>query len=194
MKTLFTTTCLVVSLAAGTANANEVFSDNSITSAFAAANPEAAQDLRNCLTADTQLASSKAIRACTKAYKASAPQYALRSEILTRRALLHLSNAKFEKASRDFKNASELSEDNNLANLGSGFAALMQNDTSVAMAKFKACDDHGDVAPLAAYGLALAFEQSGNTESAVEAYERALALQPDWPAAKENLDNLRAST
>lgn len=194
MKTLFITTCLVVSLAAGTANANEVFSDNSITSPFATLNPEAAEDLRNCLTADTQLASSKAIRACTKAYKASAPVSALRSEILARRGLLHLSNENFKKASYDFQKASKLSEDNNLANLGLGFAALMQNDTSVAMTKFKACDDHGEVAPLAAYGLALAFEQSGNTESAVEAYERALALKPEWSAAKENLGNLRAST
>jgi len=194
MKTFFTTTCLILSLAAGSASANEVFSDNSVTSAFAAADPQAAQDLRNCLTADTELASSKAIRACTKAYKASAPQYGLRSEILTRRGLLQLSNGKFEKASHDFKKASELSQDNNLASLGSGFAALLQNDTSAAMAKFKACDDHGDVAPLAAYGLALAFEQSGNKASAVEAYERALALKPDWAAAQENLVNLRAST
>lgn len=194
MKTFITTTCLVVSLAAGTASANEVFSDNSITSPFAGVNPEAAQDLQNCLTANTELASSKAIRACTKAYKASAPQYALRSEILTRRGVLQLSKGKFENASRDFQKASELSEDNNLANLGSGFAALMQNDTSAAMVRFKACDDHGEVAPLAAYGLALAFEQSGNTDSAVEAYERALALKPGWAAAKENLGNLRSST
>lgn len=194
MKTFITTTCLVVSLAAGSASANEVFSDSSINSPFAGANPEAAQDLRNCLTADTHLASSKAIRACTKAYKASAPQYTLRSEILLRRGLLQLSNGKFEKASRDFKKASDLSEDNNLANLGSGFAALMQNDTSTALAKFKACDDHGDVAPLAAYGLALAFEQTGNPDSAVEAYERALTLKPGWSAAKENLINLRTTT
>ncbi len=194
MKTLFTTTCLVVSLAAGTASANEVFSDNSITTPFATANPEVAEDLRNCLTADMQLASSKAIRACTKAYKESVPQYALRSEILTRRGLLHLSNGTFEKASHDFQKASKLSNDNNLANLGSGFAALMQNDTATAMARFRDCDDHGDVAPLAAYGLALAFEQSGNPNSALEAYERALVLKPDWDAAQKNLSNLRAST
>lgn len=179
---------------AGAANANEVFSDNSVTSPFGAASLSVAQDFLNCVNADTQIASSKAIRACTKAYQASAPQYALRSEILTRRGLLQLSNGDFKKASRDFKKASELSEDNNLANLGSGFAALLQNDTSTALARFKDCDDHGDVAPLAAYGLALAFEQIGKTDSAAEAYQRALGLKPDWPAAKENLLKLRAAT
>lgn len=193
MKTMLISTCLAVSLAAGSASATEVYSDNSITSSLAGTNVKAMENLRDCLNADTKSVSSKSIRACTKAFKDSAPRYALRSEILARRGLLQLSNGKFEKAARDFSQASELDADNNLASLGFGFSALMQENTEVALAKFKECDEHGRFAPLASYGLGLALEQKGDAAAAAQAYERALALKPGWQAASKNLANLKAA-
>lgn len=192
MRTVLITTCLALALASGSAHATEVFSDNSISSGLSGVNVQAAQNLRHCLNADTEIASSRSIRACTKAYQASIPSYELRSEILTRRGLLQFSNGKFDKAARDFTKASELSADNNLANLGKGFVALMENDTLSAKAKFRDCDDHGILAPLAAYGLALALEQDGEVQAAAQAYQQALELRPGWAAAQENLSNLKS--
>jgi tetratricopeptide (TPR) repeat protein len=194
MKTVLITTCLAIALGAGSAHATEVFSDASLTSGLSSVDSKAAQNLRHCLSADTEIASSRSIRACTKAYQASIPSYELRSEILTRRGLLQFSNGKFDKAARDFTKASELSADNNLANLGNGFAALMKSETQIAKAKFRDCDDHGKLAPLAAYGLALALEQDGDMQAAEQAYQQALELRPEWEAAKENLANLKMKT
>lgn len=194
MRSVLITTCLAVALASGSAHANEVFSDASVSSGLSGVDARAVKNLQNCLEADTEVASSRSIRACTKAYQASIPSYDLRSEILTRRGLLQFSNGKFDKAAYDFKKASKLSADNNLANLGYGFAALMENDTQSAKAKFRDCDDHGKLAPLAAYGLALALEQDGETREAAQAYQRALDLKPDWEAARENLANLKLKT
>lgn len=194
MKTILITTCLAVAVATGSAQATEVFSDTSIASGLSGVDVKAAQNLRHCLEADTELASSRSIRACTKAYQASIPSYEIRSEILTRRGLLQFSKGKFDKAARDFTAASELSADNNLANLGNGFAALMKNDTQIAKAKFRDCDDRGQLASLAAYGLALALEQDGEMQAAEQAYQQALELRPDWEAAKENLANLKMKT
>jgi len=192
MRTVLITTCLAVALGAGSAHATEVFADASLTSGLSSVDSKAEQNLRHCLNADTEIASSRSIRACSKAYQASIPSYELRSEILTRRGLLQFSNGKFDKAARDFKIASELSADNNLANLGNGFAALMKNDTQNAKAKFRDCDDHGKLAPLASYGLGLAFEQDGEVQAAVQAYQKALELRPGWTAAEENLANLKS--
>ena len=194
MKTIIFTTCFAFASVAGSAHANEVFSDNSITSGLSGVDNESIQNLRDCLNADTDVASSRSIRACTKAYQASIPSYKLRSEILTRRGLLQFSNGKFDKAARDFKKASKLSSDNNLANLGGGFAALMKHDTQSAKAKFQDCDKNGKLAPLAAYGLALSLEQDGDTQAAKQAYQRALDLKPGWAAAQENLANLQLKT
>lgn len=194
MKIVLITTCLALAFATGSAHANEVFSDASLSSGLSGVDVQAAKNLRHCLNADTEVASSRSIRACTKAYQASIPSYELRSEILTRRGLLQFSNGKFDKAARDFMKASKLSADNNLANLGSGFVALMNNDTQSAKAKFRDCDDHGQLASLAAYGLALAMEQDGETQSAAQAYQRALELRPNWDAAKQNLANLKMKT
>ena len=193
MKSFLIATCLVVSLGAGSAHANEVFSDNSVNSAVSGVDIKSVQNLQNCLSADTNVPSSKSIRACTKAYQSSIPSYELRSEILTRRGLLQFSRGKFEKASRDFAMAGDLSGDNNLANLGYGFAALMESDTQSAKAMFRDCDTHGKFAPLAAYGLGLALEQDGERQEAMKAYEQALQLKPGWDAAQENLNNLRTS-
>lgn len=192
MKAILITTCLAVVSATGSAHANEVFSDNSVSSGLASVNVEAVRNLRHCLEANTETASSRSIRACTKAYQASIPSYELRSEILTRRGLLQFSNGRFDKAARDFTKASKLSEDNNLANLGNGFAALMNNETQIAMTKFQDCDNHGQLAPLAAYGLGLALEQDGNKHGAMDAYQQALKLKPGWSVAQENLANLRS--
>ncbi|GGX75963.1 hypothetical protein GCM10011309_27520 [Litorimonas cladophorae] len=193
MKTVFITTFISVAFVTGSAYASEVFSDTSITSGLSGVDVKAERNLRLCLNADTEIASSSSIRACTKAYQASIPSYDLRSEILTRRGLLQFSNGKFDKAARDFTKASSLSPDNNLANLGTGFAALMKNDILSAKFKFQNCDDQGELAPLAAYGLALAFEQNGETSAAAQAYQRALKLKPGWTAAQENLANLNST-
>ena len=193
MRTVLITTCLAVVFASGSAHAAEVFSDIYMSSGLSDVDVKAAQNLHHCLNADTEIASSRSIRACTKAYQASIPSYELRSEILTRRGLLQFSNGKFDKAARDFTKASELSADNNLANLGNGFAALMKKDTQSAKAKFRDCDKHGELAPLAAYGLALALEQDGETQAAAQAYQQALELRPGWTAAQENLANLKST-
>ena len=194
MRSVLITTCLAIALASGSAHATEVFSDATVSSGLSGVDARAVENLQNCLEADTEVASSRSIRACTKAYQASIPSYDLRSEILTRRGLLQFSNGKFDKAARDFTKASKLSADNNLANLGYGFAALMENDTQSAKAKFRDCDEQGKLAPLAAYGLALALEQDGETRAAAQAYQKALDLKPDWAAARENLANLKLKT
>ena len=198
MKKILFTTLLVASLGASTAMsssayANEVFSDNSVSSALSGVSSEAVENLRDCLQSDTQMASSKAIRACTKAYKASIPVYDIRSDILTRRGLLQLSAGRFDKASRDFKSAAKLNNENEFAYLGKGYAAMMERDYDAAAKYFNDCKTHGKAAPLAIYGLAMTKELSGDMQGAVESYQRAAKMRPNWEAPQVELARVKSS-
>lgn len=196
MKHIFRISAAAIGLIAMSthANASEVFADSSIATAFSGVSAEAVENLKTCLEADTVNASSRALRACTKAYRESVPSYELRSEILTRRGVMQLSKSRFDKAARDFSLASDLSADNDLANLGQGFAALLQEDADAAIQQFQDCSNTGHAAHLAAYGLALALEAKGDRKGAIDAYGRALSLKPGWKTASENLRNLRVVT
>ncbi len=193
MKKLLLTTILVASFGASTAHANEVFADNSVSSALSSVSSEAAENLRDCLQSDTRLASSKAIRACSKAYKASIPLYDIRSDILTRRGLLQLSAGRFDKASRDFKSASKLNEQNEFAYLGEGYAALLERDYTKAAKFFSDCMAHDKAAPLAIYGLAMTKELSGDIQGAAMSYERAASMRPDWEAPRIELARVKSA-
>ncbi|WP_427454230.1 tetratricopeptide repeat protein [Litorimonas sp. WD9-15] len=188
-----TTTLLALGLSVGAAHATETFSQDSLATALPTVDVQTLGNLSDCLNADMSDVSSRAIRACTKAYRASVPDYDIRSDLLTRRGLLRLSSGKVESATRDFDKAARLVDDNEFANLGLGFAALLENDAATAKARFADCADHQRAAPLAAYGLALTLEMSGDRAGAIAAYERALTLQPGWSMAQENLANLRAA-
>lgn len=193
MKKILFTTLLVASFGASTAHANEVFADNSVSSALSGVSSEAAENLRDCLQSDTRIASSQAIRACTKAYKASIPLHDIRSDILTRRGLLQLSAGRFDKASRDFKMAAKLNKENEFAYLGEGYAAMLQQDYEMAARFFKDCTTHEKAAPLAIYGLAMTKELTGDIQGAVATYERAAKMRPDWKAPRAELARVKSS-
>lgn len=191
MKPILFTSVLLASLFAIPAQAGEIFSDSSVNSALAGASKQSVRTLDTCLTADVEIASSRAIRACTKAYKASVPNYELRSQILTRRGLLYLSSGDYSKASRDFGSAGRLSDDNNVANLGKGYAALMKQDYDTAMSHFEDCGTDADTAPLATYGLAVTQEMAGDSKSARETYKAAADLRPNWDAPRKGLQRVQ---
>lgn len=181
---------LCVSFGVASASASEIFSDNRVTSAVPGVSGQAAADLRLCMSADTVNVSSRAIRACSKAYKASAPHYDIRSDILTRRGLLQLSAGRFDRASRDFNFAAKLDNDNEFAYLGQGYAAMMRQDYAAATAYFEDCTSHKKAAPLAVYGLAMSAELSGDKDKAATLYQQAAQMRPDWKAPKAELARL----
>lgn len=193
MKILILSAIIATSFSATPALANEIFSDNSVSSRLSGVSHEAMEDLQNCLEADMQLASSKAIRACSKAYKASIPNYEIRSEILTRRGLLQLSAGRLEKATRDFKKASTLNDANEIAVLSQGYTALMAKNYDKAASLFTDCTLNASTASLATYGLAMSKELSGDKTGAVEAYQKAAELQPNWSAPRAKIEKVRAS-
>lgn len=192
MRTILAT-ILALCVSATTAQASSTFSNDVRATELPVVDSQTLKNLKDCLNADMQIVSSRSIRACTKAYRASVPSYEIRSDILTRRGLLRLSSGKMQEAQRDFDKAAKLSADSQFANLGQGFAALLEKDASTAMARFSECSDHKNAAPLAAYGLALTLEMMGDRAGAIQAYEQALTLQPGWSAAQENLLNLRSA-
>ena len=194
MKTILFTTILVASLGASSAHANEVFSETSVSSGLSGVSAEAAQNLSACLHSNIDTASSKAIRACSKAYKASIPLYDIRSDILTRRGLLQLSAGRFDKASRDFESAAKLNADNEFANLGKGYAAIMQQDYAAAANYFKDCRDHKKAAPLAAYGMAMTKELTGDIKGALASYEQAAKMLPEWTAPRAELARIKQAS
>jgi len=115
------------------------------------------------------------------------------TDILTRRGLLQLSAGRFDKASRDFKSASKLNQQNEFAYLGEGYAALLEQDYESAAKFFNDCTQHDKAAPLAIYGLAMTKELSGDIQGAVASYERAAKMRPDWQAPRAELARVKSS-
>ena len=193
MKKIFTATIMLAAMSVTPAFANGLSSDLDITAQLSASNSQVATDFRNCLNADVEIASSKAIRACSKAYKAAPPISEIRSQLVTRRGLLQLSAGRFDKASRDFKMAAKLNKENEFAHLGNGYAALMKQDYAEAVRLFNDCKTHKDAAPMAVYGLAMAKEMSGDRSGAIANYEKAAEMRPDWDAPRQEIDRVRSA-
>ena len=194
MKRTLITSTLVLSALAMASLPQAALADEAnslIISGFSSVSSQDAKNLETCFTSDINIASSKAIRACSKSYKNSIPNAETRSTILTRRGLLRLSAGDFDKASRDFKAASSLNNVNELSHLGEAFAAVMRNDVKTAEALFNDCLSHGKTKPLAIYGLGIISEMTGDSPSAISAYERAASLKPDWNAPREDLNRLQ---
>ncbi len=193
MKKLMITTLAVTAFSASTAFAQDVFTDLNISSDLSGISVETAENIQDCLGADMQIASSRSIRACSKAYKASIPDYEIRSRLMTQRGLLQLSAGRFDKAARDFKFAAKLNDENELAYLGQGYAAMMDKDYQAAIDYFNDCRTHEGAAPLAMYGLAMTKELSGDVGTAMSYYSEAAEMRPDWAAPREELGRLESA-
>lgn len=185
MKNILISTLFVASIGAAPAFASDFDSQSVVI-------PNADQNIQTCMGSDIDAAPAKAIRACTKAYKASIPNYDLKSDILTRRGWLQLSDGNYDRASRDFKSAAKLNNVNEIAFLGEGFAAMMQKDYATAIDYFNDCMTHNKAAPLAYYGLGMTKELTGDKSGALEAYTKAAKLRPDWQAPREELLRIKA--
>lgn len=194
MKNILFTTLLVASFGATSAHANEVFTESTVISGLSKTNADAVENYQDCMQAEPRLAVDKAIRACTKAYKASIPNHEIRSNLLTRRGWLRLSSGQFDRAIRDFKSAATLNNDNELAFLGEGFAAMLDADYKTAVNYFNDCRTHDQAAPLAIYGLAMTKELTGDKQGAISAYQQASKMSPEWEAPRAELKRMRASS
>lgn len=186
MKTFLLSASLVLAMT-GTAAASETFPSALTTTGFDAVQSPAQVILNNCLSADS---SSRAVRACTKALQASAPNYDVRSQLYARRALHQMALGRNDNAAEDFTRAGVLANDRGLETLGHGFAAMMENDLTTARRKFEDCNNQGRHAPLAEYGLGLTYQMAGETDAARDAYARALNLRPGWTAVTEQMATL----
>ncbi|GHB03544.1 hypothetical protein GCM10009069_27720 [Algimonas arctica] len=182
MKTLLLSATLVLAMT-GTAAANETLTPTGLNAVQSPAHAA----LNDCLSVDS---SSRAVRACTKALRASAPKADVRSQLYARRALHQMALGRQDNAVKDFTRAGDLANDRGLESIGHGFAAMMSNDLTTARRKFEDCNDQSRHAPLAEYGLGLTYQMSGETDAARDAYARALSLRPGWTAVTEQMATL----
>jgi tetratricopeptide (TPR) repeat protein len=174
-------------LLASTAQANETFGNPALADGLSSIPASLQQTLSQCLSEDS---SSRAIRACTKTIRASAPNADARAHLYTRRALHKMALGRFDDAAGDFDRAADLSGNDDLGTLGQGFAAMMDQDLTTAMASFESSNDNAATAPLAEYGLGLTYQMAGDSDEARKAYERALELRPGWTAVSERVEQL----
>lgn len=179
MRNIIITTAIAASICASTAFANDGFDSTWQSPAL--------QNFNQCFEADKAIPANRAIRACTKALKESIPSYEIKSDLLTQRGFLQLTSGKIEKASRDFKKAAQLSNENEIAYLGQGLAAMENQDYETAISLFNDCKTHNTAAPLAYYSLGMAKELSGDKAGALKAFQHAAELRPDWEAPREEL-------
>lgn len=186
MKTVLIAAGLVLALT-GTSMASETRPSASILSNLSAVQSPAQAALNNCLSKDS---TSRAVRACTKALRASRPNDDVRSHLYTRRALHQMAMGRHDNAAQDFTRAGDLTNNTELESLGHGFAAMMDNDLTTARRKFEDCNNQGRIAPLAEYGLGLTHQMAGETDAARRAYARALTLRPGWVAVSEQMATL----
>mgnify|MGYP001110182406 CR=1 FL=1 len=186
MKTILLSAGFVLAMTV-TTSASETFPNATLANGLNVLPSPAQASMNDCLSTES---SSRAVRACTKALRASAPNADVRSQLYTRRALHQMALGRHDNAAEDFSRAGDLANDRGLESLGHGFAAMMDNDLTTARRKFKDCNNHGNVAPLAEYGLGLTHQMAGETEAARDAYTRALNLRPGWVAVSEQMATL----
>ena len=190
MKNIFYTTVLTCAVCFGTASAEDLASSGLVSSDNITVSQTDMKHLSDCLSSEMQNVSSRSVRACSKAIKASIPDFEIRSDLYARRGLLQLSAGRFEKASRDFDSADRLNGKHEFASLGQGFSAMMMKDYDVAEAYFMDCKDHEGTASLASYGLGMTYELMGDKTRALEAYEKAAKMRPGWSAPQDELKRL----
>lgn len=186
MKKILLSAALLFATTAS-ASATEVFTNPAAFDGLSAAPSAATALVDDCLSPDS---SSRAIRACTKVMRASAPNKDIRARLLTQRAVHQMALGRFDAAAKDFTRAGELSGDAGLESMGHGFVAMLDEDLSSARANFEDCTRTASVAPLAEYGLGLTHQMAGETQAAADAYDRALALRPQWSAVTEQIETL----
>ena len=191
MRTFITTAAAAASLffmsAPAYAQAADTFSDSAIAKGLGTLPGEALRDARDCLSGE---GTSRAVRACTRTLKIAAPLPEVRAEIHARRGLSQLALGRYAKAAADFQTAGRMDDDNMMAALGEGFAALMREDHAAALARFDECAGSEGVAALSAYGTAMSHHMRGNLADARAAYRAALDLRPGWDAVEEQLATL----
>lgn len=186
MKSLFIAASLTLALC-GTAVASGPVATSAITNGINSVSTQAQQTLSECLTTDS---SSRAIRACTKSIRVAIPNDEVRAQLYTRRALHHMALGRHDDAAQDFSRAGQLSNDSGIESLGHGFTAMMSNDLIAARRNFEDCNNQGNIAPLAEYGLGLTYQMAGETDDARQAYTRALNMRPGWVAVSEQMATL----
>ena len=187
MKTaLIGATALMLAAPAFAQNA-ETFSDPLIQSGLSQASSQSQIIMQDCLAPDS---SSRAVRACTKAIRASVAVPEIRADLYAKRGLHQLNMGRFAKASTDFATAGRLDGENALAALGAGFTALRQERLAEARAYFAECQGHEGANALAQYGVGMSYQMEGRAEDARKAYRQALQLRPGWEAPAELLAEL----
>ncbi len=192
VRKIITASILVVATTAFPLSALGQSTNSSVTPSISRMNFKISQNLNDCIYSDVKQSSSKAIRACSKAYKAAIPRRDIKSQILMRRGLLQLSAGRFDKASQDFNRASKLNGETELTSLGQGYIALMQQNYVAATEYFNDCNTNKNAAPIALYGLAMVKENSGDLKGAVETYKAASNMYPTWQAPRKELARLKA--
>lgn len=187
MKALYLAAGLVLATATSAA-ATETFPDSAMSNGLSSVSADAKSMLGDCLSDES---SSRAVRACTKAIRASVPNDDIRAHLYSRRALHRMALGRYDSAANDFARAGDLKNDETLTALGEGFTAMMRNDLTMAKARFEDCGHRGQVAPLAQYGLGLTYQMAGEERKALDAYQRALDLRPGWTAVAEQAATLQ---
>lgn len=159
------------------------------TTAFAgsADNTDAIQRmLDSCQTAES---STRAVIDCSKLIRMS-PDSEVRARLLTQRAVHRIALGKHKAAAKDFRFAAELTDDARLDALGDGFTAVASADYDAARDAFEDCTGRKGLAPVAHYGLGLAYSLSGDDGQARESFQQALVLRPGWAPAERGVQSL----
>lgn len=188
MKKILLSAGLVLATTAA-AQATEVYADPVFADGLSSTSSVVQEWIDDCLADES---SSKAIRACSKLIKAAPPRDDVKASLYTRRALHKMALGRFDDAAFDFQRSGEMSDSAEMATLGTGFAAMFQNDLETARTSFAESQDTERLAPLAAYGMGLTYEMNGDKTAARAAYEDALELRPDWKTVQEKVTELDA--
>jgi tetratricopeptide (TPR) repeat protein len=96
-------------------------------------------------------------------------------------------------AVREWESALRLTPDSPKTHYNLGIALQEGGELAAALAHFERAAQGPGATAKAHFALAVALEQANRPGEAAAHYEQALQLQPDFPAARENLRRLRAS-
>lgn len=193
MKKLIVISAVLSMTTAGSVFAQDLDNRDTIVTTSAVVSQQALGNMEACLNADMQNVTGRAVRACSKAIRDSIPSHALRSQLYTQRGMLYLSSDRQDKASKDFVKAANLNGENEFAFLGSGYAALMNNELEEAKEYFLDCTSHDKAAPMAMFGLGVTKALAGDKKGAMDSYKKAMDMRPDWEAPAVEYEKLASA-